>query len=98
MPRELWFDRLGEALTRTDKVRYAAPVSATADAAAEVSFRGFGPYATGGAPAWSFSTGLRVEMPQASKARSLYAMTTGAMRYKPGTSAGRGTVILKRGD
>ncbi|MDQ0078267.1 right-handed parallel beta-helix repeat-containing protein [Arthrobacter oryzae] len=96
MPKEIWFDRLGEALTSLAK--YSAPVIGDASAltgATAVTVRPFGPYLDG---TWKFSRGLSFDMPEASPSAPLLAMTVGSIRFLAGASGAPGRVVLARGD
>lgn len=95
MAREVWFDRLGEALQISGIAKYAAPFSATESAG--VNFRLFGPF-DAGAGNWQFSKGLRVEMPNPSPADALFAMATGSASYLAAADGAPGQIVLARGD
>ena len=96
MPKEIWFDRLGEALASL--ATYSAPVTGGASAltgATAVTVRPFGPYLDG---TWTFSRGLSFDMPEASPSAPLLAMTVGSIRYLAGAAGAPGRVVLARGD
>ena len=67
MPKEIWFDRLGEALTSL--ATYSAPVTGGASArtgATAVTVRPFGPYLDG---TWTSPAGSRSTCPRRRRPR-----------------------------
>src|SRR5262245_60677098 len=95
MAKDVWFDRLEEALNATRIANYAAPLSGTSSTG--ITFRQFGPFDAGNGD-WQFSQGLHFEMPAGTPANSLFAMVTGTVTYSKGADGAPGKVVLSRGD
>lgn len=92
-----WFESFGQEVEKNQLTLYAYPFRGSAEEMAQATLHTFGPYDAGGGE-WKFSTGLRLEVPEASGLRWLFAVATGGMTYRPGADGAPGSVVLARGD